>query len=286
MARGLIIRALLAVALTASAGATARTLAYAASADTVLGGFVRAYGDPPQATEGRLRIPAIDVDAPIAARDVSPDGDSPMPLGPSDVAWYRFGPYAGLGGVPGEGRNAVFSGHVDYVARVPWAGTRYSGPGVFARLGELKPGDPIEVMRDGQVLRYVVSWALHVDAAEARWGEYWNAAVPVDSITLYTCAGQFDAASISYSDRVVVRAERIVGNPRKVTMTFGDYAVGSPGTTSLAAFASVQPFPVQAVWKYDPALATFRFWAPGLPTFMDTLTGHVGPEDTLIIKIR
>ncbi len=252
-----------------------------------LSAFVADYGDPPQASEGRLRIPSIEVDAPIGAQVVGADGESPMPLGPSDVAWYDFGSYTGLGGVPGDGHNAIFSGHVDYVARVPWAGARYSGPGVFARLGELAIGDRVEVVRGGATLIYVVVWSQHLDAEATRWGEYWNASVLVDSITLYTCSGDFDPASISYSDRVIVRAERLVGTPRVFPQTWGDYTAGVSGTNLPSALAVAQPFPVHAIWKQDLAVPTgYRFWAPGVPTFLDTLSGHLTPQDYVIMRIR
>ena len=196
--------------------------------------------------------------------------------------------YAYYGGLPGEGRNAVFSGHVDYVARVPYLGSvRYAGPGVFARLREVSRGDVIEVERNGETLRYVVAWTQHVEAEGAQWGEYWNASVPVDSITLYTCAGQFDASSISYSDRVVVRAERVIGTPREFPQTFGDYTAGVSGTNSPAALATGQAFPVLAIWKADPGVSGgYRFWAPGVPSFVDTLTGRMSPEDYVILRIR
>jgi len=260
----------------------------AAPGDPTLAAFVASYGEAPGATEGRMRIASIGVDAAIGAHRVSDDGDSPMPFGPADVAWYDFGSFAGLGGVPGEGRNAVFSGHVDYVARVPYLGSvRYGGPGVFARLTEVRVGDVIEVDRSGEPLRYVVAWTTHVDAETAPWQAYWSASVPIDSITIYTCAGQFDAASISYSDRVVVRAERVIGTPRQLPQTFGDYTAGTSGTNSPVALARAQAFDVHAIWKEDPSVSGgYRFWAPGVPSFVDTLTGRLSPDDYVILRIR
>lgn len=251
-----------------------------------LDSFVRSYGDPPQATLGRLRIPRIGVDAAIGPHTVDADGNSPMPYGPSDVAWYDFGQYSDLGGALGGGNNAVFSGHVDYVARVPYAGARYSGPAVFARLGEVRTGDTVELVRNGQTLTYTVAWTLKVDASKAQWGEYWNASVLVDSVTLYTCAGDFDASSISYSDRVVVRAERVIGAPRQLPQTFGEYTGGISGTNSPALLAASQNFPVYAIWKRDPAGGDYLFWAPGAPPFVNTLNGRLAPEDFVIMRIR
>jgi sortase (surface protein transpeptidase) len=280
------VRALVRVAIVAVILAPFAWAITPAGAAEPLDSFVRSYGDPPRATEGRLRIPSIGVDAPIGAQRVAANGDSPMPLGPSDVAWYDFGPFAGLGGEPGRGQNAVYSGHVDYVARVPWAGVRYGGPAVFARLGEVRVGDTVEVVRNGEALTYTVAWTLKVDAERAQWGEYWNASVLVDSITLYTCAGDFDSSSISYSDRVIVRAERLVGTPRELPQTNGDYTAGVSGTNAPGLLAKAQPFPVRAIWKLDPATGGYLFWAPNVPVFLNTLNGRLAPDDYVIMKIR
>ena len=167
------------------------------------------YGEPPGAVFGRMRVPALGIDAPVGVRLVGGDGQMPNPAGPSDVIWYDFSGWEGIGGAIGGGGNAVFSGHVDYAARVPYAGVDYRGRGVFFSLSLLSPGDVIEVESAGQTIRYAVSWRQTVDAAETNWGEMLSADVSVDSITLITCGGEFDFDSRSYVDRVVIRAERI-----------------------------------------------------------------------------
>ena len=167
------------------------------------------YGEPPGAVLGRMRVPALGIDAPVGVRLVGGDGQMPNPAGPSDVIWYDFSGWEGIGGAIGGGGNAVFSGHVDYAARVPYAGVDYRGRGVFFSLSLLSPGDVIEVESAGQTIRYAVSWRQTVDAAETDWGEMLSADVAVDTITLITCGGEFDFDSRSYVDRVVIRAERI-----------------------------------------------------------------------------
>ena len=167
------------------------------------------YGDPPGTDLGRFRIPALGVDAPMGTRVVSEDGVMPNPSGPADVSWYNFDGWDGLGGTPGGGDNAVFSGHVDYAANVPYAGVFFRGHGVFFSLDVLLPGDVIEIDYNGETLRYEVQWRQQVNAANSNWSEILSANVGPDSITLITCGGDFNYTDRSYEDRVVVRAVRI-----------------------------------------------------------------------------
>ncbi len=166
-----------------------------------------AHGEAPDATLGRMRIPIIGVDAALGQRLVS-GGQMQNPTGPSDVVWYDLSLWEGLGGAPGAGGNAVFSGHVDYHARISWANARYRGDGIFRNLPLLATGDVIEIEIGGQTLRYAVVWQRQVEANSST-AEILSSDVPVDSITLITCGGDFDTTTRSYADRIVIRAERI-----------------------------------------------------------------------------
>ena len=170
------------------------------------------YGEAPDATLGRIRIPVLGVDAPVGQRYVGPK--MPNPTGPGDVVWYDLSQWDGLGGVPGGGGNAVFSGHVDYNFPISWAEAHYRGEGVFYDLRLISPGDVIEVEVGSAVHRYQVVWQRSLRAADASsdWAQVLSGDVDVDSITLITCGGDFNAATKSYSDRLVVRAERLVGS--------------------------------------------------------------------------
>ncbi len=167
------------------------------------------YGPPPDATLGRFRIPVLGVDAPLGQRFVN-GTTMPNPTGPSDVVWYDLSQWEGLGGVPGGGRNAIFSGHVDYFAPVAWADAIYRGRGVFFDLRVLSPGDIIEVEVGGNVFRYAVQWRKQVSSgSEGNWASILSSNVPVDALTLITCGGDFDLSQRSYQDRVVIRAHRV-----------------------------------------------------------------------------
>lgn len=167
------------------------------------------YGDPPAANAGRMRIPSINVDAPISHQVVASDGVLQDPIGPSDVAWYDFAGLVGVGGVPGAGGNAVFAAHVDRAGHLDYAGVDYNGPGIFFWLDRLSAGDVIEVSMRGKTLRYAVKWTREVSAHDRDdWEDVVAADVGGDSITLVTCGGDFDRATQEYASRLVVRATR------------------------------------------------------------------------------
>lgn len=169
--------------------------------------FRKEFGDPKQATYGRISIPSINVDAPLSKGTVGKDGQLPDPLGPTDVMWYDFGSRKDVGGVPGAGRNAILAGHVDRAGFVDYAGVEYSGPGILFWLDRLAAGDIIEVTANGKTLRYGVVWAKQVPA-DADWNQLFSSEVLGDSITIVTCGGDFDYTKHEYNSRYVVRAVR------------------------------------------------------------------------------
>ncbi|GMU39627.1 MAG: hypothetical protein AMXMBFR23_04930 [Chloroflexota bacterium] len=181
------------------------------SAQTVegLSQFLDDFGYPSDANYARIRIPTLGVDSQVSAKFVGGDGVMVAPAGPADVVWYDMALWPGMGGAPGEGGNAIFSGHVNYAAYVPYADVNYRGNGVFAQLGLLGNGDIIEVDFRGETLRYGVVSVRDVAADGAGWAQVWSNADGIDSITLYTCGGEFDATTREYSHRIVVRAQRL-----------------------------------------------------------------------------
>lgn len=176
-----------------------------------LGTFVDEYGYPASATFATVRIPRFGVEARVSSKYVGSGASvMPSPNGPAEVAYYDMSDWDGLGGAPGAGGNAIFSGHVDYSAYVSYADVRFRGLAVFARLGDTQAGDLIEVDYGGQTLQYEVVWQRQLGASgDTNWAEIWSSDVGADAITLYTCAGDFDFAERSYNQRVVVRAHRV-----------------------------------------------------------------------------
>jgi LPXTG-site transpeptidase (sortase) family protein len=141
-----------------------------------------------------IRIAVIQVDAEVQ-RAYIVDGVMQDPAGPFVVAWYGQTERVG---VPG---NAVFSGHVDYAG---------IGPAIFARVGKLTAGDSIEVVAiNGEQYAYAVSWREMFPAATAPVEEILRQ-TEAEEITLITCGGAFESTTGVYSDRLIVRASRVV----------------------------------------------------------------------------
>jgi LPXTG-site transpeptidase (sortase) family protein len=148
----------------------------------------------PPATGIRLVIPTLGVDAPIVTAGRDAKGDMAAPTGPHEVNWYDFT------AKPGEPGNAVMAGHLNW---------RDGTIAVFAKLATVAPGDPVQVVEDnGQTLRYRVVSVEDVDAFTTDVATVLNWTAP-ESLTLITCSGQFVWTAASYSERTIVRAERI-----------------------------------------------------------------------------
>jgi sortase (surface protein transpeptidase) len=109
------------------------------------------------------------------------------------AGWFTGGPQ------PGQLGPAVIAGHVD----------SRTGPAVFYRLRDLRPGDEIRVVRaDRRVVRFKIdslaSYAKQSLPSEAVYG-----ATTTPALRLITCAGTFDRSRRSYRDNLVVSATRV-----------------------------------------------------------------------------
>lgn len=143
----------------------------------------------PVANPVQLKIPVINVNAQIEQVGLTSDGAMDVPKKWEDVGWYN------LGARPGEAGNAVIDGHLDSDV----------APAVFWRLGELKPGDHLYVVRsDNTQLDFVVQKRTSFSYNDA-------AALPVifgpastPNLNLITCGGTWDRFTKNYSNRLVV----------------------------------------------------------------------------------
>ncbi|MDD7963716.1 class F sortase [Actinomycetospora lemnae] len=143
-----------------------------------------------------VRVPAIGVDEDVVVPlGVAPDGTVEVPQDYARIGW--FDPTRGVP-VPGARGPTVLLGHVD----------SRTGPAVFHRLRDLRPGDGIEVgTAGGGVARYVVERTEQV--AKDRFPTFVVfGATPDDVLRLVTCAGAFDRDARSYTDNLVVHARR------------------------------------------------------------------------------
>jgi len=141
-----------------------------------------------------LTVPAIDVHAgPLLDLGIDAAGALEVPPDAGTAGWFALAP------TPGSPGPAVIAGHVDYKGV----------PGVFQRLGELKPGAEVSVARaDGSTAFFDVY--LVERYAKARFPTervYGNTADA--ELRLITCGGVFDAGSGHYQDNVVAYARLV-----------------------------------------------------------------------------
>ncbi len=137
-----------------------------------------------------VSLPTIGVGAVVGELGKNPDGTVEVPQEPMQAGWYRYSP------TPGALGPAVLLGHVD---------DDRTGPAIFFRLAELRPGDPIHVVRaDGRTAVFTVDGVREVpkDAFPTAdvYGDTTHAA-----LRLITCAG-WDHDAHTYRDNTVVFA--------------------------------------------------------------------------------
>ncbi len=148
----------------------------------------RGYQATPAPT--RVTIPKIHVASALQRLGRAADGTVQVPNQWEVAGWYVLGPR------PGDPGSAVILGHVDST----------SGPAVFYRLRELRPGDEIDITcADGSQVRFVVQrTALYAKQRFPTDEVYYPTLVP--ALRLVTCGGQFDFASGHYRSNVIVFA--------------------------------------------------------------------------------
>jgi Sortase domain len=138
----------------------------------------------------RLVIPAIGVATPLVRLGLDPGGAMAVPADYDEAGWFAGGP------APGQLGPAVIAGHVD----------SRTGPAVFYRLRDLRPGDQVQVARaDGTRLRFVVERVRSYPKTRFPTAAVFGP-VPAAALRLITCAGDFDHARGSYRDNLVVFA--------------------------------------------------------------------------------
>jgi Sortase domain len=153
---------------------------------------VRAPSGPPT----RVRVARIGVDSPLVVLELDRAGKLQAPKEYGRAGWY------GGGTVPGEVGPAVLAGHVD----------SKSGPAVFYRLHELRPGDTVQVWRGADMVTFRVTAVTRHPKDRFPTAEVYGP-TPAAELRLVTCGGQFDRRRGHYRDNVVVFA---VAQPREV----------------------------------------------------------------------
>lgn len=140
----------------------------------------------------RLSIPALSIETTfVPPLGLEADQTVMVPDSYTQVGWYKHG------ATPGEVGSAVVLGHVDSL----------DGQAVFYSLGQLLPGDDIEIMReDGRVAVFTVT-ELRRFSQDDFPTEMIYGATDMPTLRLVTCSGSFDRGEQRYSHNLVVFAE-------------------------------------------------------------------------------
>ncbi len=141
---------------------------------------------------GRLRIPAVSIDAAVKHVGVNEEGLMATPGNFVDAGWYKYGT------VPGFLGSAVIDGHVD---------NALSLDGVFKHLADLKPGDDIYIdTASSTQLHFVVEEVTSYPLAEVPKERLFGAKDAV-RLNLITCDGAWIKGQKTYERRLVVYAK-------------------------------------------------------------------------------
>jgi sortase (surface protein transpeptidase) len=137
-----------------------------------------------------VEIPSIGVSSRLIRLGLNADGTMEVPRDYGLAGWFTGG------AMPGQDGPAVISGHVD----------SKSGPAVFYRLRELRPGDLVEVVQAGGArVRFAVERTEQVDKRRFPTADvYYPTLVP--RLRLVTCGGSFDPATGHYRSNLIVYA--------------------------------------------------------------------------------
>ncbi|MEU7019124.1 class F sortase [Streptomyces sp. NPDC046203] len=148
----------------------------------------------PYAPASRIRIPDLQVAAPIMDVGLDPDGwiAAPPPQDANLAGWYQNGI------APGQRGTSIVVGHVDNLA----------GPAVFYGLGSLEKGRRVEVERyDGRVAVFEV-YGVEVYAKNDFPGLRVYADTGEPELRVITCGGGYTRAQ-GYDGNVVVYASLV-----------------------------------------------------------------------------
>lgn len=141
----------------------------------------------------RLKIPTINVDTVITYAGITSDGAMDITKDPSVVAWYE------LGTRPGQSGSAVIAGHYGWMD---------GKAAIFNELHTLSAGNKIFIVDDGGLTTtFVVTRSQKYDP-EADATDVFKSSDGKAHLNLVTCNGVWDNAKQSYSDRLVIFAEK------------------------------------------------------------------------------
>lgn len=136
-----------------------------------------------------LVIPTIDVLRPVRAVGLEDNGELEVP-DETEIGWYQYG------ATPGDPGATVLAAHVTW--------NRNLGP--FYRLGEMEPGERVDVVLDDGTTRvYEVVERTIYGKDDLPRNRIWRNTGP-ESLVLITCGGSYNPDIRRYRENIVVYA--------------------------------------------------------------------------------
>jgi hypothetical protein len=146
-----------------------------------------------------ISIPAIEVNSTLLYVGLNPDGTiqvpplNDLPL-TNEAAWYKYSP------TPGQPGPSIIEGHVDSLS---------AGPSVFFRLGDLKPGDLVDItLADRQVAVFTITGVRLYPKNQFPTSTVYGS-TDYAALRLITCGGSFDEQSHHYNSNIVAFASLV-----------------------------------------------------------------------------
>lgn len=155
----------------------------------------------------RVRIPQINLNAPLVLQKVSADGGIPSPLNNDSVEVVEFGELMPrFGGLPGRG-NTVMIGNSDS-GTTPCDGGKTPPPclAVMKSLRKVALGDKVEVVWEGASFQYEVKAICNAPANKLPIEVY--ATTSQERVSLFTYGGVFDKKTFQYDSWLIVVAQK------------------------------------------------------------------------------
>jgi hypothetical protein len=142
-----------------------------------------------------LVVPALGLDTRLVGLHTGRDGELQVDADPTRAGWYADGP------APGDLGPAVLAGHLDSP----------TGPGVFAGLDALAPGDRIAIRRaDGTTVQFAVN-DVQTYAKRAFPTARVYAGTGTPALRIITCGGRYDPDTGRYRSNTIVFADQVGG---------------------------------------------------------------------------
>lgn len=141
----------------------------------------------------RIKIPSINIDAPVEYVGFTSNGAMDVPKGPVNVAWFNLGPR------PGENGSAIIAGHYGWKNNIP---------AVFDNLHKLNKGDKISIEDENEVVITFVVREIRTYSKDETVPYVFSSNDGKAHLNLITCIGVWNKAEKTYSERLVVFTDK------------------------------------------------------------------------------